>query len=227
MPNNLESGLKILLSILAIAFFYEIYQAGSWKLSAGFLAAIGGTSPALVAQNNLFYLRIFTALFLHGNLMHLFFNALGIIIGGSLLERLVSKQWFWLVFLYSGALGSIYSILFSKFNSVSVGASGGVMGIFSCALVLVNFKVIPKYRRNLNIVLLQGLVPSLIPLVSGIDYAAHFGGALGGAVLGFLILAFWPRNLQKPNFSEFAQLLNIVFLICTAFALNLTVFQFI
>ena len=225
MQRSLGPGLKILLIVLVIGLVYQIWQAGSLGFSAGLLAQIGGTSPALVEQSNVFWLRIFTALFLHGNLMHLFLNAFGIIIGGPLLERLVGKQWFWFVFLYSGALGSIYSILFGKFNSVSIGASGGVMGIFSCALVLVNFKVLPQYRKNLNILLLQALIPSLLPLASGVDYAAHFGGALGGAALGFLILRFWPSTLKEPNYAEFAQVFNILFLTGTAFALYLTVFS--
>jgi rhomboid protease GluP len=55
----------------------------------------------------------------------------------------------------------------------------------------------------------QTLLPSLIPLATApggdkIDYASHFGGALGGAALGVALLALWPQALIRPRYGKAA-----------------------
>ncbi len=224
--TKLPEGVKTLLGILALAFLFELFKAGSFAPSPAKLIQIGGTNSRLVLAEPVYFLRIFTALFLHGNIIHLLSNSIAILIGGPFVERLVGKYWFWVIFLYSAAFGSVASLFLSKPYIVSVGASGGIMGIFSAALVLTNLKVKPEYRQNLNIIFLQSTIPSLIPLSRGIDYAAHTGGAIGGAILGLFLLAFWPSNQIRPSENILVHLLLVVFLMATVLAFYLTVFRF-
>jgi hypothetical protein len=53
---------------------------------------------------------------------------------------------------------------------------------------------------------LQVLIPSLLPIWltsrNGmlVDFGAHLGGAVGGALVAGLLLAMWPRSSPMPRF---------------------------
>jgi membrane associated rhomboid family serine protease len=221
--NKLPDGIKTLLIIWCAVFIFEVIFSGSFTPSVKKLAILGGSSSVLAQAEPVYWLRIFTALFLHGNIMHLGSNAIAALIGGPILERFIGKHWLWVIFLYGGMFGSIFSLLFGNPNAISVGASGGIMAIFSAALVVINTKILPEYRKNLNIVFLQSIVPSLIPFSAQVDYAAHFGGAISGVALGGLTLAFWPNHLPSPQGKIIASLLLALFVFCTIAAVLMTV----
>jgi rhomboid protease GluP len=56
---------------------------------------------------------------------------------------------------------------------------------------------------------LQVLIPSLLPLASvtsigQIDYGAHFGGALSGAIVAAVLLKAWPQTQRIPQLRTIA-----------------------
>jgi membrane associated rhomboid family serine protease len=70
---------------------------------------------------------VVTYMFLHGGLMHILFNMLGLyFFGPRVEERIGSRQFTWLYFL-SGITGAVLSFFFS--GAALVGASGGVYGV--------------------------------------------------------------------------------------------------
>lgn len=216
--ERFPEGLQILLVILATVFVLEIIGSGSFNPSSHQLATFGGTSFLLIEQNKIFWLRAFTALFLHANLFHLLSNGIALLIGAPFLERIVGKYWLLTIFLYSGLIASMFSIFISPNNVVSIGASGGVMGIFSAALLITNKRIKPEFRKNLNLIFLQALIPSLIPFSPHVDYAAHFGGAIGGLILGSLVLCSWPMQEFKPQAEHTAKALVIMFMLTSVIA---------
>jgi membrane associated rhomboid family serine protease len=216
----------ILIGFLAIIYVVEVVFSKNLTPSPAQLSSLGATSSLLASQDEVFWLRIFTALFLHGSLMHLMGNSIGLLIGFPTLERLIGKWWGLVIFLFSGAVGSIFSILSHKMNVVSVGASGGVIGVFAAALIFVNTKVIKEYRKNLNILFLQAMLPSLIPLMPRVDYAAHIGGAVGGVITALLILIFWPNDKQHPQGELLAQACVFSFALLSLLACYLTIVFF-
>jgi membrane associated rhomboid family serine protease len=55
----------------------------------------------------------------------------------------------------------------------------------------------------------QALVPMLVPFSIAfgpiaVDYADHFGGALGGAALGVVLLRLWPERCARPQYQSAA-----------------------
>jgi len=161
----------------------------------GTLVRLGGLNRQLVLQNHEWW-RLFTATFLHANALHIIFNSIALFFGGLALERAIGSAWLTAIYLASALSGSLASILIQDPRTVSVGASGAIMGVLAAALV-VSFLYKPGSgeRTKLQEYPAGVLIPSLVPAVSGgVDIAAHFGGAICGAALGAVFYLIWPRQ---------------------------------
>lgn len=199
-----------IIAVCAALFVAEIAlgvtpTTGLLSPSVDTLVALGGASRDLVREGE--WYRLFTATLLHADPIHLLFNAVGLFFGGVVLEGLLGRAWL-LSFFVVGALGgSIASITFNDPNIVSVGASGAIMGLLAAGIVVIT-RLPPASRAQMQMPLLQMLVPSLLPFAvhSGehIDLSAHIGGALTGALAGVGLLAAWPKRSPHPRFRGLA-----------------------
>jgi membrane associated rhomboid family serine protease len=125
------------------------------------------------------WIRLLTAIFLHAGLLHLAFNMYALYLLGPPLERALGHGRFLTLFLVSGLGGSVASYLFSPLLTISVGASGAIFGLMAAWIV-----VHRRLRADATpVILLLGINVVLGFLVSGIDWRAHLGGAVVGAVV--------------------------------------------
>lgn len=136
------------------------------------------------------YYRLLTAMFLHGGLAHLFFNAYALYIVGRDLERLFGHGRFLLLYFLSGLTGSVLSLLISPY--ASVGASGAIFGLFGAQAVFFyrHRRLFGTFaRQRLTSLLYLFVLNAVIGLLPGsrIDNAGHLGGLLGGLALSWLI----------------------------------------
>lgn len=159
--------------------------------------------------------RMFTAIFLHIGIIHLFLNMASLYAIGILLEPFIGKWRFLAAFLITGVGGSIGSLVWNA-NTVSAGASGAIFGLFGVLLALLTTNLIEKsIRRSLlpNIVWVVSinLFLGIVPMV---DYAAHIGGLITGLILGYLYF-FLIRKTKQPVFYSVAgaALIGIVIII--------------
>ena len=143
------------------------------------------------------YWRLWTAPFLHGGLIHIFFNASGLWYLGKRVEVLAKWPHFLMAFISSALFGSFCSIHFLPRGVEGIGASGGIMGLLGFLLTfeLMHPKLSPKPARRrliaaIGIMFIIGLVG-----VSFIDNAAHAGGLLAGAT--YAILTFQKSDSAK------------------------------
>jgi len=131
-----------------------------------------------IALNGEIY-RLFTAVFTHVDLYHIFFNCMALIILGKPIEQILGEWKFLIIFLVAGLFGSLASFIFSANNAI--GASGGVFGLFGVHfyLLMINKKVYLKVFGNeiFKLLLINVVIGFLVP---NIDYYGHFGGILGG-----------------------------------------------
>ena len=152
------------------------------------------------------YWRLFSVTLLHGGFLHLIFNMYALFIVGPIVEALYGRALFVLIYLLSAATGSVASYLF--FATPSVGASGAIFGLFGVLLTstYVHKPALGRQARGLTgqIALLIGLNLALgfgLGGLARIDNAAHVGGLVAGAWLGFVIVphgaatlaSFWQR----------------------------------
>ena len=138
------------------------------------------------------YWRLLTVTLVHGGLLHLLMNMYALWIVGPLAEALYGHATFLAVYLITALGGSIASYLF--FANPSVGASGAVFGLFGLVFSATYFHK-PALGRQARALTSQIGILIVINLIIGfgiggfarIDNAAHIGGLLTGAWLGFVI----------------------------------------
>jgi membrane associated rhomboid family serine protease len=103
---------------------------------------------------------------------------------GTQIESLLGKSKFLVIFFISLLAGSITSAYFLPFNGYSIGVSGAVFGLFGAILVIYR-----KYRADIKSVLITvGLNLAIGFTIPGIDWRAHVGGLLGGAVAAKVLI---------------------------------------
>ncbi len=137
--------------------------------------------------------RLVTSVFLHGGIMHIFFNMSALNIIGREVEALYGSKRYILIYFISALGGSLFSYLFSP-NSVSVGASGAIFGLLGAMLIFglkEKEKIGKRYVKNiLETIGLNVLIGLTIP---NIDNLAHLGGLVIGALASFILF-------KKKNF---------------------------
>ncbi|HEX7625707.1 MAG TPA: rhomboid family intramembrane serine protease [Gaiellaceae bacterium] len=159
----------------------SIYEHGA--LFASGIFTIGGPVMGLAHGE---WWRMLTAAFLHYGPFHLAINMYSLYFAGSLLEQVIGRWRFALLYLGSGIAGSAGAIWLSP-NSVTVGASGAIFGILGALFIL-------ERRRHIAT---GGQVAGLIVLnliftfaISNISVGGHIGGLIGGVILMYLLLQF-------------------------------------
>ena len=166
-----------------IIVFLGIMLSGTslFQVDATTLYNFGGLVNYDSMSNNSELIRIVTSLFVHGGLIHLLLNLYSLYIIGPQLESFFGKTKFLLIYLGSGIVGNLFSMLFQGDYVVSVGASGAIFGLLG-ALLYFGY----HYRVYLSGVIKSQIIPLIILnlfigfSLSGINNVAHIGGLLGG-----------------------------------------------
>ncbi|MES2265762.1 MAG: rhomboid family intramembrane serine protease [Bacteroidota bacterium] len=145
--------------------------------------------------------RLVTCTFLHGGMMHLLGNIYGLFLVAIILEAVFTKVQFAGIYLICGIGGSLASILWHP-NSVGVGASGAIFGLYGVYLVL--YILNKAELRATKAILIGSLIfiglNLLIGLTGNIDNAAHVGGLITGAIVGFIFSFFLPVKKAKRKY---------------------------
>ena len=164
---------------------------------AGWMLRCGAAYVPLMEQGQ--WYRLITSMFLHFGAAHLFNNMFLLLFMGDLLESLVGKWRYLLIYFGSGIAGNLLSFLLEWRQgeySVSAGASGAIFGVIGGVLVMM--AVSRGKAGNVS----AGRFGFMILLTiyygfqsAGINNAAHIGGIVCGIVLTLLL---YPRGRRRP-----------------------------
>ena len=152
--------------------------------NAGFLASTRG--PAGVAQGE--WYRLITAAFLHVQIAHIALNMIALWLFGPQLEAILGRWRFLTLYLLSAVGGTVASYLFNPPTQQSLGASGAIFGLLGAVLVIAN-----RLRfdaRSVAILIALNLAFGFV--IAGIDWKAHIGGLVTGAVVAS-VFAYAPK----------------------------------
>ena len=199
---SVQDGPVVTYAILAVTVGISLLTLfGASELQSWLLLDKG----AIYIDNQ--YWRLLSVALVHGSIIHLLFNMYALWIIGPIVEALYGRWRFLAIYLICIAAGSAAS--FATSANPAVGASGGVFGLFGVLLVAdrVHKPALTRNARNLTVQIgmLIGINLLIGFTIPNIDNAAHIGGLLAGAVLGFLIVptgvtlgSFWSRPSNEP-----------------------------
>jgi rhomboid protease GluP len=224
----------LLLALTAVFAAEIIFGIGPWtnllQPSITTLIAFGGLTHNLVLVSGEWY-RLLSGPFLHADAGHIAVNAIALALAGRTLERLIGPAWFGVVYVSGAVTGSLASLALNPPATVSVGASGAIMGLFAAMLVVSAHFPSGAIRTGLQMNALYVLIPSLVPLAGAlkgqhVDYAAHFGGAVGGMAIGLLLLFIWSKHDALPRFRQVAAAVAVAGVLSLAYPILSVLFGY-
>ena len=184
VPSAMRPPLP-LYTIILIAAIGAVFVA---QMLAGLSTSIDAAAfdkPAFLRAHE--YWRILTGATLHGGPLHVIMNCYAFYSFGKVFEQLSNRAHLAIVFLLSAIGGGVLSLIFVP-DGVSVGASGGIVGLIGYLAVYAFRRrqfISADFRKNLLInigfILIFGLV-----LFQQIDNCGHIGGLIVGAVYAFM-----------------------------------------
>ena len=164
---------------------------------------------------------------LHGNFEHLFSNSLGILFFGTMVEYLIGTVKFCLIYILSGILGSLFTVLIQQ-NTSNVGASICCFGIMGAmiAFYIINWKGLGKIfgvNNKCLIVFFPTMMIFLSLFILSVDDTeiniyGHIGGLIFGFFLGLVFIK--PKNDMDVGIFNRKILFIIGLIVCVGFPIS-------
>ena len=179
----------IIMIICAVLYLMSsVLSSDLFDLDPNVLYKLGGLVNTSNFDSYVDFYRVFTSMFLHASLIHFLMNMYSLYVIGPQLESFYGKVKYTIIFIFSGIIGNLLSLLFIQDNIVSVGASGAIFGLLGSLLYFGYY-----YRVYLSGVIKSQIIPLIILslgigfLVSGINNFAHIGGLIGGVLISIAV----------------------------------------
>jgi membrane associated rhomboid family serine protease len=176
-----RSAVLALITVICAFYLWELVDSGL----IGTFALYG---IDLLQVTNEWY-RLITVALVHDNSstipIHLAFNMLALHSLGTPIETFLGRNKFLVIFFTSLIGGSLTSALFLGYNGYSIGASGAVFGLFG-AWAVISRRIGAEVKSTLVII---GLNFVLGFTIGGVDWRAHLGGLITGAVVTKFLLS--------------------------------------
>ena len=156
-----------------------LMQILSPSIQASFKLGVTGTVP--IFSYELWWTPI-TAIYLHGGLLHIFFNMMWVRQLGPVVEELFGPFRLFAIFTVAGITGFLASTLAG--HELTLGASGSIFGLLAAAIAYGRRAGAQLFTRQF----LQwaGLLFVMGFVMSGVDNWAHGGGFIGGYAAAYV-----------------------------------------
>jgi membrane associated rhomboid family serine protease len=206
-----------LVTLILIGINFTVYLAelviggsvngtGNWLYDHGVLVANGiwqngqlfpiratgpGASLGTAGVEHGEWWRLVSAAFLHYGPIHIALNMFSLYFAGSILEAMIGRWRFFLLYMVSGIAGSAGAIFWSP-NALTVGASGAIFGVLGGLLVLERRGHLATGGQVLGLIVINLLFTFAVPGVS-------IGGHVGGLIAGVLVMLAFERFRRSPG----------------------------
>ena len=176
-PNNRSLSLNddsapattAIMAVCITLFILSLFFP-SLKMSTGLAPAYWQDAPW----------TIFTSLFMHASIMHIVFNMFALYSVRNLEEQIGTPR-FVLYYFLMGLGGSLCVIALGQPNTIHMGASGAILGLFGFYLIGWWDLAIKNTGLIFTLVLCAAM-----SFTGGVSWEAHAGGFAVGALLGLI-----------------------------------------
>ncbi len=173
--------------------FSGLFNFGA--ISGGVLERFGASLP--LPYNLAQPWRFVMAIFLHGSILHIFFNMWVLMDIGPQIEELYGSARYLFIYVVTGIGGYVVS---SATGHMSVGGSGALLGLIGILLAVTTSRktagmqmIRNQMIRWLIYIAVWGL------LFPGIDNYAHAGGLISGFLLGKIMADRMPASPEEQK----------------------------
>lgn len=185
---DIKNKFNLIIILNVIIYFLAMYAAAASDVNVYILF---GVTHVMVMEYSEYY-RIITSIFVHGDLMHLMFNMIALSFISIPVIQVTNEKFALVLYFITGLASSIGIMLFDT-NTIAVGASGAIYGLFGVLL----FYALKQYRRGDN-TLIRTIGPILIlnvmiSFMPGISLSGH----LTGLVVGFVMTYFYDKKTRR------------------------------
>ncbi|MEM2147168.1 MAG: rhomboid family intramembrane serine protease [Candidatus Bathyarchaeia archaeon] len=180
----------LLITANILVYIYTSIVGGDLIYTNDNLLIIYGQSNWLVMRG--WYWQLFTAMFIHVNIVHLLGNMFFLLIFGLRAEELFSLTEYAAVYFISGLAGNLLTLLLGPYI-VSAGASGAIFGLFGACAIYVRQTI----GQSIISVLFYAFFLLMVSSGPNINFLAHFGGLVAGLLVGYVIAA---RRVSKIKY---------------------------
>ncbi len=202
---------NILIAIITM-FMLLTYLFGNGSTDINTLYKFG----ALVKDGNM--LRLLTSIFLHIGILHYIMNTWALKLLGNQTEKFYGHVKMLLIFIYSGIIGNLLSIILMGPNVLSAGASGAIFGLMGAILYFAinqrTYMAEALKREILPVIILNLLLGFL---VTGINMYAHIGGFISGMLISSALgIKYKTSKFEKVN-SIICSVILVIILVYLAY----------
>lgn len=181
-----RSAVLSLITVICAFYLWEL-------LDSGLIGTFALYGIELLKVTNEWY-RLVTVALVHDNSsvlpIHLAFNMIALHSLGTPVEALLGRVKFLVIFFVSLIGASLTSAMFLGYNGYSIGVSGAVFGLFG-AWIVIGRRIGVDVKSTYVIIALNFVLGFTI---GGVDWHAHLGGLITGALFTKLLLTKSPRH---------------------------------
>ncbi len=137
------------------------------------------------------YWRLLTAAFLHDGVAHIALNMLALYWFGPFVERALGTWRFLTVYLATAIVASVFVYVLTPANTLTVGASGAIFGLFAIAFIL-----LLRSGQDVTSLLVLLAINAVLSLRAGVSWQGHLGGFVAGLIYAAAV-AYAPRERRQ------------------------------
>ena len=200
MGRGITRAVKTLLIANGIVFVFEMIMPANNPM-----IGIFGLIPQY-AWSKFYIWQFVTYMFLHGSILHIFFNMYALWVFGCEVERMWGTKAFYRYYFITGVGAGLFHTLITPGSEVAtIGASGAVMAVLTAfammfpnrEITLLIFFIFPVRMRARTLALGFAGLSIFNGVLGSPDGIAHFAH-LGGMLVGYLYL---KRDWKFPTFT--------------------------
>jgi len=183
----------VLITANVAVYAFTSILSGSLTTSIDVLSAFGQIN-ANVWNGEVW--RLFTAIFVHADILHIFGNMFFLLIFGLRAEDMFDIREYLLIYFLSGLSGGLLTLALWPPNTLSVGASGAIFGVLGATIIYARHSI----RQSIIGALIYAFFFFIINLGPDVNYLAHLGGLATGLLIGY---ALATSRRYKPVSHEY------------------------
>ena len=183
-----------LIAANVVVYVFTSFLGGSFlQTSDPVLVAFGQDNYAVMRGE---VWRLFSAIFVHADIVHLFGNMFFLLIFGLRAEEMFDMKEYMLIYFLSGLAGGSLTLALWP-DTLSVGASGAIFGMLGATIVYVKRAI----GQSIITALMYAFFLFFLNVGENVNYLAHFGGLVVGLLLGYVLASSRkPRQTITYNY---------------------------